>query len=150
MIDPVEYTDYDTRLAAYAVILEQRPEGPSVLLALWNEPAEPRWTLPGGGAELEESVEETAVREVREETGYDVVLDDVLWVSSAVIPPDRRQHDTERPLKVVRVVYAGTVTGGTLRDEVGGTTETAQWFPLSEVAALPRVGLVDEVLAYLA
>ena len=44
------YTDYDTRLAAYALIVDDRDR---ILLALWNEGAELRWTLPGGGVELE-------------------------------------------------------------------------------------------------
>src|SRR4051794_21144736 len=59
-------TDYDSRLAAYAVIVDDHDR---VLLALWNEMAEPLWTLPGGGVELDETVEAAAVREVREETG---------------------------------------------------------------------------------
>ena len=33
------------------------------------------WELPGGGAEADESAEETAVREVREETGLHVVVE---------------------------------------------------------------------------
>ncbi len=143
----MEFTDYDTRLAAYAVLTDDRDR---LLLALWNEATRPAWTLPGGGAELEETVEETAVREVREETGYDVELGDVLWVSSHVIPPERRHLVTGRPLKAVRVVLAGRVVGGELRDEIGGTTDTARWIPRGEVAGLPHVSLVDETLAHLA
>lgn len=41
--------DFDTRLGAYAVIVDDQNR---VLLALWNEAAEPSWTLPGGGVEL--------------------------------------------------------------------------------------------------
>lgn len=32
------------------------------------------WALPGGGHEIGESISETVVREVREETGYDVAV----------------------------------------------------------------------------
>ena len=145
----VEFYDYDTRLAAYALITEDRPGGPCVLLALWNEAEQPRWTLPGGGAELEETVEETAVREVAEETGYAVALGDLLWVSSHVIPVERRIRATDRPMKAVRVVFAATVVGGHLRDEVGGTTDTARWIPVADVADLPHVSLVEEALARL-
>jgi 8-oxo-dGTP diphosphatase len=67
----MEFRDYDTRLAAYALIVDEHDR---ILLALWNEVAEPRWTLPGGGVELPETVEEAAVRDLREETGYDVEL----------------------------------------------------------------------------
>ena len=43
----VHFTDYDTRLAAYAVIVDERR---GVLLALWNEAEPPQWTMPGGGS----------------------------------------------------------------------------------------------------
>ena len=145
--DPLpDYTEYDTRLAAYVLLTEDRPGGRRVLLALWNEGDRPQWTLPGGGAELHESVEQTAVREVHEETGYDVVLGDVLWVSSYVITPERRHRDTDRPMKAVRVVFDGRVTGGRLRDEVDGSTDTARWVLVSDVPRLPHVSLVDEAL----
>lgn len=141
----MDFRDYDTRLAAYALIID----GDHVLLALWNEGESPRWTLPGGGAELEETVRETAVREVREETGYDAEVGEVLWVSSVVRAPEQRRVETTRPMKLVRVVLEGRVVGGTLRDEVGGSTDTARWIPVSEVADLPHVSLVEEALANL-
>ena len=83
----LHYTEYESRLAAYAVIVDDRDR---VLLALWNESDEPLWTLPGGGVELHETVEEGAVRELREETGYDVRLGRVLGVPTIVIPPEER------------------------------------------------------------
>jgi len=136
----LHHTDYDTRLAAYAVIVDDHDR---VLLALWNEAAQPLWTLPGGGVELQESVEEGAVREVREETGYDVELGRLLGVDTLVVPPEERTVDRGRWFKGIRVVFEATIIGGQLRVEVDGTTDEARWFPLSEVAELPRVELVD-------
>jgi 8-oxo-dGTP diphosphatase len=137
---PVDYTDYDTRLAAYAVVVDDQGR---LLLALWNEADEPRWTLPGGGVDLEEQAAEGAVRELREETGYDVELGPVLGVHSYIIPVERRLADRDRPMKAVRVVYEARVVGGELTHEIDGTTDEARWFPLAEVGALPRTGLVD-------
>lgn len=145
MTDLPHYTDYDTRLAAYAVI---RDDAGRVLLALWNEGTEGRWTMPGGGVELDETVEEAAVREVREETGYDVRLDGLLGVDSHVFTADQRMNDATRALKAVRVVFAASVVGGELTAEVDGTTDEARWFTLDEVARLRRVSLVDVALAY--
>ncbi len=145
----MEYTEYDTRLAAYVVLVEDRPGGPRILLALWNEGSVPSWTLPGGGVEIEESLPDAAVREVREETGYAAVVDDVAWVSTRVVAAAQRFVPTSRPMRAVRVIYRGRVTGGRLRDEVGGSTDTARWVPLDEVADLPHVSLVDEALVHL-
>ena len=147
MADPVlHHTDYDTRLGAYAVVVDDRDR---VLLALWNETAEPRWTLPGGGVELVETVEEAAVREVREETGYDVELDRLLGVDTLVIPPEHRTVDRDRWFKGVRVIFEASVMGGQLRNEVNGSTDEARWFPLAEVFKLTRVDLVDVGLGLL-
>ena len=138
----MEFRDYDTRLAAYAVVVDAEDR---VLLALWNE-AEPAWTLPGGGVDLHETPAEGAVREVREETGYDVRLTGLLAVRTVVRSPEERLHWHDKPLKSVGVIYVGEVVGGTLTREVDGTTDEARWWPLADVAELPRVPLVDDAL----
>ena len=103
----------------------------------------PTWTLPGGGVELHESPEEGVVREVREETGYDVELGGLLGVDVFVMTPDKRFEPVgDRSQKNVRVFYAATVTGGDLRDEVDGSTDEARWFPLAEVPSLVREAMV--------
>ncbi|WP_367651602.1 NUDIX hydrolase [Curtobacterium sp. MCPF17_052] len=104
----MEYTDYDTRLASYAVVTD----GDRVLLARLSWPDAGLWTLPGGGVELDETVEEGAVREVLEETGYDVVVEELLGVRSHVVPPERRKTRNGRPMKAVQVVHRARVVGG--------------------------------------
>jgi 8-oxo-dGTP diphosphatase len=44
----VDFTEYDTRLAAYALIVDDRER---ILLTWYNGKGrgEPGWTLPGGG-----------------------------------------------------------------------------------------------------
>jgi 8-oxo-dGTP diphosphatase len=138
------YTEYDTRLASYAVIT--RPAaggGTELLLALWNEPEQKRWTLPGGGTELAETPEEGCVREVREETGYDVALTGLLGVETDVIAASGRAAPTGRPLKAVRIFYGARILGGELARELDGTTDEARWHPLAEVPGLLRVSMVD-------
>jgi 8-oxo-dGTP diphosphatase len=141
--DLPHYTDYDTRLAAYALVVDDRDR---ILLALWNEGDEPRWTLPGGGVELHESVEEAVVRELREETGYDVRVGALRTVDTYVIPAGRRLNGSPRPMKAVRVVFDATIEGGELTHEVEGSTDEARWVPLAEAAGLPHVSLVDVAL----
>ena len=137
--DPEEYLRYDTRLAAYAVVVDEQDR---VLLALWNEPAEPLWVLPGGGVELHETVEEGVVREVREETGYAVAVGQLLGVAVSVTAPHERDVPSDRWFRHVRVVHEASVVGGALAAEVDGSTDEARWFPRSDVAALARDPLV--------
>jgi 8-oxo-dGTP diphosphatase len=136
----LHHTEYDSRLAAYAVVVDDHDR---VLLALWNEATEPLWTLPGGGVELLETLADGAVREVREETGYEVELGRLLGVDTLVVPPEQRTVDRERWFRGIRVIYEADVIGGRLRHEVDGTTDEARWIPVSEVPDLARVDLVD-------
>lgn len=140
----MEFGEYDTRLAAYVVLVD---DDRRVLLALWNEGSRPQWTMPGGGVEFDETAEQAAVREVREETGYDVELVGLLGVDSWQKASGHRLDGSTRPLKAVRVVFEGRVVGGELTAEVGGTTDEARWIPLAEVTRLHRVDLVDRALA---
>lgn len=151
-LGPVHYTDYDTRVAAYALILDRAEGVDRILLAWWNGEGRgtPGWSLPGGGVELTEQLEEALVRELREETGYDVVVGRPLVTHSYAGAPSVA---TGRPFRAVRVVFDATVVGGTLGTlEVGGSTDHAAWMPLSELARHEtRTGIVDvAVSAHLA
>ncbi len=127
------------RVAAYAVVAR----GQEVLLARWTGPRGPEWTLPGGGLDFGEDPADAAVREVREETGYTVRLDDLLFVNSfrRVLP------DAPVDLHAIQIVYTATVIGGELCHEIGGSTDMAAWHPIADVPALTRVQLVDMGLA---
>ncbi len=134
----------DLRVAAYVVVIE---EG-RLLLAHWNQGSRPAWTMPGGGLEPGEHPADAARREVREETGYDVELDGILGVDSAVIPVTHRLSGATVPMQALRIVYRGHIVGGDLRNELDGSTDEAAWFPIGEVDDLTRVKLVDTALSF--
>ena len=136
---------YDTRTGAYAVLIDDEAR---ILLALWNQADPPVWTLPGGGAEPGETPEEAAVREVREETGYDVELLRLLGRDRFTVAADRRVDGGARPLDSIRLVFEAQIVGGELTHEVDGTTDEAAWIPIPEVGCLERVELVDIALGY--
>jgi 8-oxo-dGTP pyrophosphatase MutT (NUDIX family) len=74
-----EWPAYDVERTSVRVVL--RDDGDRVLMFRTVDPTMPElgewWELPGGGVEPGESYAETAVREVREETGFELQVDEV-------------------------------------------------------------------------
>lgn len=130
----------DLRVAAYALITDDQGR---LLLPHWSEARHSGWTMPGGGMDPGEDPADAAVREVFEETGYDVELGGLLGVDSFVIPGADRVFPSDRPVHALRIVYRAHVVGGELRVEEDGTTDGVAWHTPEEVDALDRVSLVD-------
>jgi 8-oxo-dGTP diphosphatase len=128
----------DIRIAAYGVIIRDG----EILLSHWNEHGRTGWTLPGGGIEGAEHPAEAVVREIREETGHEASVDRLLGIDTMVVPTAKRLKGSA-PLYAMRVVYRAHVTGGELRNEIGGSSDEARWVRLDEVSSLHRVSLVD-------
>jgi ADP-ribose pyrophosphatase YjhB (NUDIX family) len=133
----------DLRVAAYAVVTDDENR---VLLARWTEGRRVAWTMPGGGLEAGEDPQDAVRREVREETGYTVQVQELLGIHSRVIPAGRRVQRAADPLHTLRIVYRAKISGGKLRFEKEGSTDMAGWFTLPALAELQRVKLVDIAL----
>ncbi|MFJ7750447.1 NUDIX hydrolase [Arthrobacter sp. NPDC097144] len=132
--------DFDTRVGAYAVIIRDG----SILLSHWRDHGHSSWTLPGGGLEMREDAPAAVIREVREETGYTVELEELLGVDSIFIPPEHRfPGEDPRLLHALGIIYRARVTSGVLTHEVGGSTDQAAWVPLEQVAELGEAALVQ-------
>lgn len=127
----------DIRVAAYGVIVVDA----SILLTHWHEGRQ--WSLPGGGIEAGEQPVAAAIREIREETGFRATLGRLLSADSIVIPGHARHGASTAPLQSFRIVYEAAIASGEIAHEVDGSSDEARWFPLAEVAVLPRVSLVD-------
>ncbi|CAN5671917.1 NUDIX domain-containing protein [soil metagenome] len=64
-------------VAASAVVLDEQGR-----ILLQRRSDNSRWSVPGGAMELGESITEAAMREVKEETGYDVAVDRLVGIYS--------------------------------------------------------------------
>jgi ADP-ribose pyrophosphatase YjhB (NUDIX family) len=97
------------------------------------------WTLPGGGVEFGEHPEETARRELLEETGLLGHVAELLTVDSLHRPA--RGDDGEVDYHSVRLVYRTDVDGGDLKHEAEGSTDFAAWCTQEELADLALVDM---------
>lgn len=70
---------YDPKIAAICVVSR---EGQILLVCRGNEPGYGLWSMPGGYVDRGEVVEEAAAREVREETGLEVEVGQLLGLFS--------------------------------------------------------------------
>lgn len=115
------------RVRGSAVILDAERR----VLLVRQFPDSDFWLLPGGGAEPGELSREAAVREVREETGLDVVCERLLWMSESM------QHLPGRFVHHIDACYLARVRGS------AGTRAEHQWgwfareAPPSENLGLP-------------
>jgi 8-oxo-dGTP diphosphatase len=133
-----------TRVAAYCVCLDG--DDRLLLTRLNDVTTRPgAWTLPGGGLDFGEHPEAGAVRELREETGLEGRIVELLAVDS-FHRPDTVVHRGESfgPHHGIRILYRVEVTAGELRHELpGNSSDMAAWFAHAELATLD---LVDTAL----
>lgn len=139
--------EFQTRVGVYCAIVKDG----ALLLAHLRTSHYGRdfgWSLPGGGIEPYETVEECAIREVREETGLTIRLGQVLRVRTFTAEPAERIDSGEHvvPLVNVQIIFEAHVTGGELRNERAGSTDHVAWVPIADIPNMHRVSLVDSAV----
>ena len=87
-------------------IIIEYEDGSIVLIKRKHDPYKGHWAIPGGILEGDETIEETAVREAKEETGLDIKLTGIVGVYS------KAGRDTRG--RFVTVAYTAVPIGGIL------------------------------------
>jgi 8-oxo-dGTP diphosphatase len=132
-----------TRLGSYAVILDEANRIVLVRLAP-DEVEAGAWTLPGGGVEYGEHPDDAVLREVEEETGLIGRIDAILGIFSKVYQRSRAANGAD--LHFVGFLYRVTPIGGTLRDEVDGSSDAAAWVAPADLAGVRLVGVARHAI----
>lgn len=135
------------RPAAYAVVVAERRGQPCLLLTSFTDDPAGRWGLPGGGIDPGEDPVLAVVREVWEETGQRVRVEESLVLSSGHWTGRSRAGRLE-DFHAVRLVYRASCPDPVPTQvlDVGGSTDQAQWVPLDEVRRRPLVSWTRPVL----
>lgn len=88
-----------------------------------------KWSLPGGWVDVDVSVKENTVKEVKEESGLDVTADLVIAVQ------DREKHNLPRyAYRVCKIFVLCSLLGGEFTENI--ETIGAQYFSLDELPPL--------------
>ena len=97
-----------------------------LLIERGQEPFKGAWALPGGFVRVEETTDEAALRELKEETGLEHVFLEQLYTFSGIARDPRE--------RVVTVAHYALVKPAAV---VGGTdARCAQWFDVGKLPAL--------------
>ena len=90
------------------------------------------WALPGGGHEPGEAIAETVMREVKEETGYDV---EVVAVSGLYTNPNHRmKYDDGEVRQQFSIAFRAQLVGGEAR--TSDESRAVEWLTHDQVDAL--------------
>ncbi|HEY3096969.1 MAG TPA: NUDIX hydrolase [Acidimicrobiia bacterium] len=121
-------------VAVGAVVLR---DGELLLVRRGHGPAAGEWSLPGGRVRFGEALREATVRETREETGIDVLVERFLgWVERMGAEPE--------PYHFVILDFACAPLDPGQAPVAGDDAAGARWVPLEELHGLPLVpGLVE-------
>jgi 8-oxo-dGTP diphosphatase len=134
------------RVAADVAVFAFRDGAMNVLLVRRRyEPYESYWALPGGLLAPDETLEEAAERELREETNVtDTYMEQLATFS---------ELDRDPRGRVISCCYLALVDGGRVRLRPGSDAREAAWRPLEPLLRETEKGTVlafdhDRILAY--
>lgn len=120
------------RCVSKAIIINN---GAVLLNKCQNEEGHIYYDLPGGGQNVYESLEEALVREVKEETGYDVRVDKFVALAEEIYTStDLRERFPEYTHRVFHIFKASLISDKLdAPTEIDFATEGSVWVPLSDL-----------------
>ncbi len=99
-----------------------------LLIERKHPPFEGMWALPGGFLDMDETLEEAALRELQEETGITGIQLEQFHTFSKV--------DRDPRHRTITTVFIGFANDVTSKPEAGDDAAKAEWFALDELPPL--------------
>ena len=126
------------RCASKAIIINN---GAVLLNKCQNEEGHIYYDLPGGGQNVYESLEEALVREVKEETGYDVRVDKFVALAEEIYTStDLRERFPEYTHRVFHIFKASLISDKQdAPTEIDFATEGSIWISINELGCETEV-----------
>jgi 8-oxo-dGTP pyrophosphatase MutT (NUDIX family) len=124
----VDKTDLSLAVNVYGVIVK---DNKIVISPQWQDNG---FDFPGGHLELGETTEATLVREVKEETGFDIKPLEIIDVFTSFFMHPRKQ----KPQQSIMIYYSAEIVGGKLSADGFDTHE-------HEYAKMARFATLDEI-----
>ncbi len=88
-----------------------------------------KWSLPGGWVDVNLSIKENIIKEVKEETGFDIIADKIIAIQ------DRSKHNFPKyAYGVCKIFILCSVVGG--KFQKNNETEECKYFPLKNLPKL--------------
>lgn len=118
-----------------AVILMQ---GSKILLIRHQKGDSTYWLIPGGGVDFGETIQECALREIKEETNLDIKIKKLVLINES-IAPDGTRH-------ILNLFFLGEILGGSIKV---GEEERLKELKFVDLEELENLELHPPVASYI-
>jgi len=119
-------------VTTHAILLDETRT--RILLVKWRNPSGQKvWGFPGGHIKIGEKVKDAVIREVEEETGYQIEVNRLLGVYDNII---RDVSSKKTIAHIINIIWMAKIMSGALDSREDEEIIRAKWFPFASAKKL--------------